>query len=217
MEEIWKDIVGYKEFYQISNMGNVRSKDRYYDAKYLKHNPVVCRKGVKLKPQILKDGYLGVCLYKHGKGKTFSIHKLVASMFIDNILNKPCIDHINGNRTDNRADNLRWVTAKENQNNPITRSRLSDCKIGNKHPLYGKKLSKEHVEKIANANRNGKCSIPIVQLSCELNLVKEYPSTNEASRQTGISHGNIWRAIKKHQKAGGYKWAYKKDYNQRSG
>lgn len=214
MEEIWKDIVGYEEFYQISNKGNVKSKDRWYTAKYLKHNPVICRKGIKLNPHLTKDGYLAVCLYKHGRSKTFTVHRLVATAFIENIFNKPCIDHINGNRIDNRVQNLRWVTAKENQNNPITRSRLSSSKIGEKHPLYGKKLTKEHIEKIANANRNGKCSIPIVQLSCHFNFVKEYPSSNEASRQTGISHGNIWKAIKNHKMAGGYRWAYKKDYNQ---
>lgn len=212
MEEVWKDIIGYEEYYQVSNRGNVRSKDRWYDAPYLKNKQIIFRKGVSIKPRPNKYGYLTVCLKKNSKGKTIPIHKLVAAAFIENVLRKTCIDHVNGNRTDNRVENLRWVTIKENQNNPITKKRLSECKIGAKHHFYGKHLSKEHSQKIGNANKNGKCSIPVVQLDLDGNFVNEYPSTNEAERQTGIHHGGIWRAVKKHSTAGGYRWIYKRDY-----
>ena len=53
----------------------------------------------------------------------FRVHRLVAAAFIPNPENKPCIDHIDGDRANNHADNLRWVTVKENQNNPITKSK----------------------------------------------------------------------------------------------
>lgn len=211
MEE-WKDIVGYEGYYQISNKGNVRSKDRTYNATYLRNNPIIFRKGVVLKPRPNKYGYLTVCLKKHSKGKTIPIHKLVATTFIENPLGKMCIDHINGNRTDNRVENLRWVTIKENQNNPITKRRLSECKIGIKHHFYGKNFSKEHSQKIGDANRNGKCSIPIVQLDLTGNYINEFPSTNEVQRQLGLSHGNIWAAVKYNRTAGGYRWIYKRDY-----
>lgn len=211
MEE-WRDIVGYEDYYQISNKGNVRSKDRTYNATYLRNNPIIFRKGVVLKPRPNKYGYLTVCLKKHSKGKTIPIHKLVATTFIENPLGKTCIDHISGNRTDNRTENLRWVTIKENQNNPITKLRLSECKIGAKHPFYGKKFSKEHSQKISDANRNGKSSIPIVQLDLVGNYINEFPSTNEVQRQLGLSHGNIWAAVKYNRTAGGYKWIYKRDY-----
>jgi hypothetical protein len=102
MEEVWKDIIGYEEYYQVSNKGNVRSKDRWYDAPYLKNKQVIFRKGVSIKPRPNKYGYLTVCLKKNSKGKTIPIHKLVAAAFIENVLRKTCIDHINGNRTDNR-------------------------------------------------------------------------------------------------------------------
>nr|DAU88802.1 MAG TPA: homing endonuclease [Caudoviricetes sp.] len=212
MDEIWKDIIGYEDYYQVSNKGNIRSKDRWYNGDYLKNKPIIFRKGVDIKPIPNKYGYLTVCLKKHSKGKTIPVHKLVATAFIEKTISKTCIDHINGDRTDNRVENLRWVTIKENQNNPITKRRLSECKIGTKHHFYGKKLSKEHSKKIGNSNRNGKCSIPIIQLELNGNFVNEYPSTNEAERQTGILHGNIWRAVKRQLTAGGYRWVYKRDY-----
>ena len=111
--QIWKDIEGYKGHYQISNYGNVRSlkKDAFL------------MKGGYLK------GYKIISLWKNGTGKMFRVHRLVAAAFIPNPDNKPCIDHIDGDRANNHADNLRWVTAKENCNNPITKSRLHK-KIG---------------------------------------------------------------------------------------
>ena len=106
--QIWKDIEGYKGHYQISNYGNVRSlkKDAFL------------RKCAYLK------GYKIISLWKNGIGKMFRVHRLVAAAFIPNPENKPCVDHIDGDRANNHADNLRWVTAKENCNNPITKSRL---------------------------------------------------------------------------------------------
>ena len=69
--------------------------------------------GIILKPRDDQRGYLKVELH----GKTKKIHKLVANAFIPNIYNKPVIDHINGDTWDNRVENLRWATYKENSNN----------------------------------------------------------------------------------------------------
>ena len=102
MTEIWKDIEGY-EVYQVSNLGNVRR--------------------VKLLKQYSDErrgGYFFVSLCKDGKVKTARVHQLVANAFIPNPENKPCIDHINTDRKDNRVENLRWCTHKENSNNPLT-------------------------------------------------------------------------------------------------
>lgn len=102
MEEVWKDIKGYEGIYQVSNFGNVRRVKmlkQYYDE---------------------SKGYNVVCLSKNGNSKVVKVHQLVAKAFIPNPDNKSCIDHINTDRTDNRVENLRWVTQEENRNNPIS-------------------------------------------------------------------------------------------------
>ena len=68
----------------------------------------------EIKPHKNTDGYMQVHLCKNGKTKTFLVHRLLATAFIPNPENKPCIDHLNGIRDDNRLENLRWVTHKEN-------------------------------------------------------------------------------------------------------
>ena len=68
----------------------------------------------EVKPLKRPDGYMRIGLCKNGKGKMFSIHRLLATAFIPNPENKPCVDHINGIRDDNRLENLRWVTYSEN-------------------------------------------------------------------------------------------------------
>ena len=113
MIEEWKDVKGYEELYKVSNLGNIYS---YYTNKILK-------------PCFDRYGYYYVCLRKDNKNHAIKVHRLVAQAFIKNEYNKPEIDHINGIRTDNRVSNLRWVTSKENTNNPITMEKIrKNCK-----------------------------------------------------------------------------------------
>lgn len=120
MKEIWKDVVGYEGLYQVSNYGRVKS---------LNYN----RTGQEriMSPRHTKNGYLELLLYKDGKRKQHQTHRLVAKAFIPNPDNKPYLDHINTIRTDNRTDNLRWVTHKENCNNPLTKEQHRISSIGN--------------------------------------------------------------------------------------
>jgi len=112
LNEIFKDIIGYKHYYQISNFGRVKSLRRYINIK----------NGFKrlLKERILKNvlspyGYFYVELVKNKKGKKIFIHRLVAKTFINNYNNKPEVNHKNGIKNDNHFKNLEWVTHSENQ------------------------------------------------------------------------------------------------------
>ena len=122
MEE-WRDIKGFEGFYQVSNEGRVKSLDRYVDNFWGTKQFV--RERI-LKGTTDKDGYLMVYLCKDGKSKNRKVHRLVAEAFIPNTENGTSIDHINTLKDDNRVENLRWCTPKENSNNPLTRKKMSE-------------------------------------------------------------------------------------------
>jgi hypothetical protein len=95
-------MINIKEYpdYAIDLNGNI------YSIKYNKKR--------LLKPNIGKDGYQRIKLYKCNKNKTFLIHRIVADSYLSNDSNKPQVNHINGIKTDNRVENLEWCTASEN-------------------------------------------------------------------------------------------------------
>lgn len=170
--EIWKNIKEYENIYQVSNLGRIKSLNYK-------------RTG---KEQILKQmpnnkGYATVELYQGKNRKKIYVHRLVAEAFIDNPNNLPYIDHINTNKTDNRVENLRWVTAKENSNNPLT---VNNCST--------------------SANKKN-----IIQLDKNGFVLKEWHSITIASKTLGISKSNIINCCKNKygfKSAGGYKWQY---------
>lgn len=138
--EIWADVKGYEGLYQVSNLGRVKGVKR--DSR---------NRGKVLKQQKTKQGYYLIMLYKDKKGKYISVHRLVAMAFIPNPYNKPCVDHIDANPSNNKVDNLRWVTYKENANNPIS---LSRNKVrGTKGYMYGRKHTKESLEKMSRVQK----------------------------------------------------------------
>lgn len=167
MDEIWKTIKDYPN-YQISNKGNVKSlgNDK-------------TRKEKIIKSHKLKNGY---CLVALGT-KRFYLHRLVAQAFIPNPENKPHIDHINTDRTDNRVENLRWVTQKENNNNPLTIQKIIDS----------------HFVR------------PVIQFTTDGDFIKKWRSITEASRN--CSYKNIQSCCAgKRKTANGYMWGYTDDY-----
>ena len=107
--EIWKDVVGYEGFYQVSNKGNVYSITR---------KDSIGRKlgGRMLKPCYDRDGYLRVYLCKNGKRKTRFIHRLVAGAFLPNPNGYSEINHRDENKVNNYANNLEWCTREHNVN-----------------------------------------------------------------------------------------------------
>lgn len=109
--KLWKEThsqqYGYR-VYEVSSYGRVKVNGELYDVCISK-----------------SDGY------KYLARK--QLHRIVAELFIPNPENKPYVDHIDGNRLNNRVDNLRWVTSKENNNNPVTKERFSKARKGKKH------------------------------------------------------------------------------------
>ena len=123
MIEIWKPIEGYDN-YMVSNLGRVKS---------LNYNRTGKEKLLKPSTQ---NGYLSIGLSKNGKLKKLRVNRVVAEAFIPNPDNKSFIDHINTDRTDNRVDNLRWVTNNENMNNHLTLIKCSESKKGKLNPKH---------------------------------------------------------------------------------
>lgn len=114
-EEIWKDISGYEGLYQVSNLGNVKSLDKYVNSGGLNNkNRVSLKVGKILKNSLNVRGYLRVSLSKQSKTEQILIHRLVAQAFLENIEGKKNVNHINSIKTDNNVNNLEYVNQREN-------------------------------------------------------------------------------------------------------
>ena len=186
MEEIWKDIENYEGYYQVSNLGNIRSLDRLIiqvDAKKGKYARII--KGRIIKPENNKRGYKCVTLTIQNKKVLKPIHRLVAEAFIPNPNNYPVINHIDGNKHNNKATNLEHCSHKHNVNEAM--------RLGLLKP-------KEQSCK--------KC----VQKDFDGNIICVYNSITEASKITGICKGNISATCLGNQKyASRYKWEFLKE------
>ena len=188
--EIWKPVVGYEGLYEVSNLGKVKAI-KWHRGEEEK----------EMRPYTTYKGYLRLRLTKNGKGKQFQIHRLVAEAFIPNPENKPYIDHINTDRTDNTVwlnedgsinyekTNLRWATNKENCNNPISRQNYSK-------------------------SNKGKTAVPILQFDKNMKFIKKWESMADAETSLGIkSRLSEYCGNKYGRKtAGGFIWRYADDY-----
>lgn len=175
--EEWRDVVGYEGLYQVSSEGRVKSLER--KVKHWCGGERIQKERI-LKPITDHYGYQVVNLYAGGKLKMHKVHRLVCQSFHDNPDNKPHVNHLNENKTDNRACNLEWSTAKEN-NNHGTRTERS-----------AKALSK-----------------PVGQYTRDGELVKIWPSVREAEREAGFRHSTISQAANGKYKHGyGFIWKY---------
>lgn len=165
MEEVWKEIPGFNGVYEISNVGNLRNS----------------KTGKIIKPYINNTGYYIYNLWQKGKQYKFLAHRLIAQAFIPNPNNYPEIDHIDGKPENNRVENLRWVTHKENSNTEIRKKRLSESHKGERHIRWGK------------FGKDNPCS---KKIGCFQNgiLIREYVSYTEAQND-GFSRKGIYRNV----------------------
>lgn len=130
--EVWKPINRFEGKYWVSNLGRVKSK-----------------RGIR-KFSTTRDGYHRVVLYvENSKKITISLHKIVAIAFIEKVISKPHINHINGIKKDNRAENLEWCTPKENTNHAI---KIGLIDLSPQRFNKSNKLSEDSVKEIFKSN-----------------------------------------------------------------
>ena len=110
MDKIWKDIEGAEGSYQVSNLGRVRSLDRYVSSK----GGLCFKKGAVKSLFVSNVGYLRVHLHLEDGPVNKSVHRLVASAFLPNPFDLAQVNHLDGVKENNRVDNLVWSSASEN-------------------------------------------------------------------------------------------------------
>lgn len=178
VNEIWRPVVGFEGYYEVSNQGNVRSVERYVNAKLGSKKLLA---GLVLKKCIDKYGYDRVCLSVKQKRKYCQVHRLVMLAFAGEIVGKKEVNHKNGIKTDNRLENLEWVTTSENQKHAF--------RTGLSKPVNEKKVAKI-------------CKITGQVLSV-------YKSTTEAARKTGTLQSKISLVCNNKRKStNGYIWRF---------
>ena len=168
-EEVeWRDVVGYEGLYSVSNDGRVF--------------------GVKsqreLKADLTHKRYLEVKLYKNGIGRMRKVHRLVADAFIENPEKKPQVNHKDGNRFNNNASNLEWVTQSENIRHAFD--------TGLNKPNLDSPIFKK---------------TPVVAIDEDGREVMRFDGMMDAARELGLSVSNICNSCHgRIKRTGGYRW-----------
>jgi len=190
--ELWKDVKGFEGIYQVSNKGRLKSFKASKDGRILSNKNH-------------KGGYLSVVLVCKSRMKSTRMHRLVAEAFLPNPENKPEVNHKDGNKQNNRVENLEWVTRKENHRHALKHS---------PNMLRGMRKYNRFIRPKT-----------IQQFSLDGKLLREFPNAMEAGRITGVCHRNILQVANKDEykpgktrkQAGGFVWRFRKDEDKASG
>ena len=174
--EIWKDVVGYEGYYQVSNLGNVRSCDRSVLAlnKYGNETPRNLRGSEMILRENKKDpGRKVVKLCKDGKTKQFKVHRLVAFAFLGyDFFDGAEVNHIDENPSNNRLENLEWVTRKENVN-------------------WGTRTERSQMKRVPKLWK------PVALIDIETGaVIKEYISVTEAADDSDVTKVAVSRSAR---------------------
>lgn len=149
MEEQWKSIPETDDLYEVSDQGRVRSKDRYSNNRW---RPIL-RKGRVLVATGDGCGYLGILIFKNGKRKSAKIHRLVAELFLNKAPGLQ-VNHIDGDKNNNRATNLEWITHAENMKHAVSSGLITTTKRKKADKLR-RKLSDSDVLEIRSLSQQG--------------------------------------------------------------
>ena len=177
MEEIWKNVKGFENVYQISNFGNLKSFKKDKNGKILSQVNK-------------KNGYFSVILTSKKKILHTRIHRLVALAFIPNPNNKPCVNHKDGNKQNNNVKNLEWCSYQENiqhakENKLWVYNKPYKCKKVYQYDMLGNFI-KEYKNAVEASKLTGVCSRNILQVASK----EPFNEKGSIRKQTG---GFIWR------------------------
>lgn len=209
--ETFKPVKGYEGLYEVSDYGCVRS---------LNYNHTGTCKELKNKKNCYGYEQIGLC--RGGKPKYFSIHRLVWEAFNGPIPEGLQIDHINTIRDDNRLANLRVVTSKENNANPISvenhregvKRRSQDVKWREVQREAGKRRSQDpQWREVHREGTRKACNKPILQLDKVTGeVIREWECTADVERELYINHRSISECCNnKRKSAGGFRWCFVSD------
>lgn len=200
MSEVWKSIPGYEDCYEASSHGRIRSITRIVDNGEDKRKKIL---GRIIKLQHASNGYIQVSLSKNGKVKIFRVHRLVALTFIENSNNFSDVNHINEDKTDNRVENLEWVSHQQNTVHGTRNARTVAHRnqTGSRNGMFGRTGSKSPVARA------------VVQLDMKGNVVAVFGSVKEAASAIGRTAMSITNAIVgRTSHCNGFKWQYKSSF-----
>jgi hypothetical protein len=192
--EEWKSISGYEGLYEISSFGRIKSLKRKANSGFNS------KRGVKekiLKQEISDKGYLRIVIQKNRSRIKRFVHVLVANEFVINKNNGPEVNHLKGNKSDNRCWMIEWCTRSENQKHAI-KNGFYTVKKGKDNSRYGKR------------GKEVPHSKPVIKYDTENKIIHVYDSITEAAIENGLCKQNISKVCKGERiYCGGYYWKYK--------